>query len=91
MLGVCSHDIGTGVSAAENECATGTGVIDAAAAGEVQRLGGQCLQVLLSAQASWCEDQRLMGFENPSADFLAALELFGIKPDHLFQQEESVA
>jgi chemotaxis protein CheX len=60
-------------------------------AGEVQRLGGQCLQVLLSAQASWREDQHSMRFEAPSADLRSALELFGIAPDPLFQQEESVA
>ncbi len=59
-------------------------------AGEVQRLGGQCLQVLLAAQMSWREDLNSMHVQAPSADFLLALELFGVTPDHLFQ-EESVA
>ncbi len=59
-------------------------------AGEVQRLGGQCLQVLLSAAASWREDQQVMRFESASAEFRTALELFGVSSDLLFQ-EESVA
>jgi chemotaxis protein CheX len=60
-------------------------------AGEVQRLGGQCLQVLLSAAASWREDQNAMRFEAPSAEFLAALEHFGVAPEALFHQEDFVA
>jgi chemotaxis protein CheX len=60
-------------------------------AGEVQRLGGQCLQVLLSAAASWRDDQNAMRFVAPSAEFLAALDHFGIAPETLFHQEESVA
>jgi chemotaxis protein CheX len=52
-------------------------VVDAAA---VQRLGGQCLTVLLSAQASWAEDARTLTFENPSPEFCAAIELFGASP-----------
>jgi len=52
-------------------------VVDAAA---VQRLGGQCLTVLLSAQASWTEDSRTLTFENPSPEFCTAIELFGASP-----------
>ncbi len=59
-------------------------------AAEVQRLGGQCLQVLLAAQASWQEDLNSMHVQAPSADFLLALELFGVTPEHLFQ-EDSIA
>ena len=58
--------------------------------GEVQRLGGQCLQVLLAAAASWREDRCLLRLEAPSPEFLSALELFGVAPGSLFQ-EESVA
>lgn len=59
-------------------------------AGEVQRLGGQCLQVLLAAQASWREDRHSWRMQAASVDLLAALELFGVGPEQLFQQEESV-
>jgi chemotaxis protein CheX len=61
--------------------------VDAAA---VQRLGGQCLQVLLAAQVSWREDLNSMQVQAPSADFLSALELFGVTSEQLFL-EESVA
>jgi chemotaxis protein CheX len=56
-------------------------------AGQVQRLGGQCLQVLLAAQVGWQEDLNAMHLQAPSADFLLALELFGVTPEHLFQEE----
>jgi hypothetical protein len=48
------------------------------------------LQVLLAAQASWQEDLNSMHVQAPSADFLLALELFGVTPEHLFQ-EDSIA
>ena len=49
-------------------------VVDASA---VQRLGGQCLQVLLAAQADWAADMNELSFENASPEFCAAIELFG--------------
>lgn len=52
-------------------------VVDAAA---VQRLGGQCLTVLLSARTSWAADARTLTFEHPSPEFRAAIELFGTSP-----------
>ena len=52
-------------------------VVDAAA---VQRLGGQCLTVLLSARTSWAADARTLTFEHPSPEFRAAIELFGASP-----------
>jgi chemotaxis protein CheX len=58
---------------------------------EVQRLGGQCLQVLLAAQASWREDRHLLRVRAPSAELRAALALFGTASGWLFQQEEPVA
>jgi chemotaxis protein CheX len=43
----------------------------------VRRLGGLCLQVLLSARASWDADRLAFGVIDPSADFSAALGVFG--------------
>lgn len=57
---------------------------------DVQRLGAQCLQVLLSAQASWAEDDQNLIFENLSQDFILALELFGADPDLLPHGKEFV-
>jgi chemotaxis protein CheX len=48
--------------------------IDAA---QVQRLGGQCLQVLLSAEQTWRADGASFAIEAPSERFLADWRLFG--------------
>lgn len=57
-------------------------------ASAVQRLGGLCLQVLLSAQAGWAEDARALAIANPSPDFLSATELFGAGPGLFPNQKE---
>jgi chemotaxis protein CheX len=49
-------------------------VVDGAA---VQRLGGQCLQVLLAARAAWAADGMVLVFENISEAFCATLQLLG--------------
>jgi chemotaxis protein CheX len=43
----------------------------------VSRLGGQCLQILLSAINTWKADGRSLSFDNPSTAFIDGLELFG--------------
>lgn len=43
----------------------------------VQRLGGLCLQVLMSAQASWATDGVAFSISSPSPAFQEALSLFG--------------
>lgn len=52
-------------------------------AGAVQRLGAQCLQILLAVRAAWAADEVELRLENPSLEFSAALELMGITPDEL--------
>ncbi|MBW4035678.1 MULTISPECIES: STAS domain-containing protein [Acidiphilium] len=52
-------------------------VIDASA---VERIGGQCLQVLLAARASWAADQHGFLVEGFSPGVIATLELMGIEP-----------
>lgn len=46
-------------------------------ASRVQRLGGLCLQVLLSAQATWAADGADFTFISPSTAFQEAISLFG--------------
>ena len=46
-------------------------------AGEVRRIGGQCLQVLLAARATWATDGQDFSIVNPSPDFLEGLALMG--------------
>ena len=52
-------------------------------AGGVQRLGAQCLQVLLAARAAWVADGQRLELENPSEEFSATLELLGATPKDL--------
>jgi chemotaxis protein CheX len=46
-------------------------------ASDVQRLGGLCLQVLLSAHRTWCDDAVPFSVTPRSAAFTDALGLFG--------------
>ena len=52
-------------------------------AGAVQRLGAQCLQILLAARAAWAADGLELRLESPSPEFSAALELMGVAPVEL--------
>ena len=52
-------------------------------AADVQRLGGQCLQVLLAARAAWAADEQDLHLGDCSEDFLAALGLLGVAPKTL--------
>lgn len=56
-------------------------------AGKVIRLGGQCLQVLLSAHNTWKADGVSFQIEEPSTEFIEGLEDFGLSL-HSFSQEE---
>jgi len=43
----------------------------------VRRVGGQCLQVLLSAQATWAADGQTFEIVDPSPEFADGLALMG--------------
>jgi chemotaxis protein CheX len=47
----------------------------------VQRLGGQCVQVLLSAEQTWRADGASFAIEGASERFLADWRLFGAPED----------
>ncbi len=49
-------------------------------ASRVERLGGQSLQILLSAISTWHADGYSIEFVDPSEPFMQGLELFGIDP-----------
>jgi chemotaxis protein CheX len=55
-------------------------IIDAS---HVARLGGQSLQILLSAMTTWQADGLSIEFARPSASFVEGLALFGIAPGTL--------
>jgi len=44
---------------------------------QVQRLSGLCLQVLLSAKATWASDGERLSFDNLSPALRDGLQLFG--------------
>jgi chemotaxis protein CheX len=44
---------------------------------DVRRIGGQCLQVLLSAQATWAADGQPFEVVSPSPEFAEGLALMG--------------
>lgn len=57
-------------------CAAKGGPLDVDAS-KVQRLGGLCLQVLLSAQRSWDVEGKPFRVVDPSPDFLEGVKAFG--------------
>lgn len=46
-------------------------------AANVRRIGGQCLQVLLSAQATWAADGQPFEIVQPTPEFAEGLALMG--------------
>lgn len=52
-------------------------------ASQVDRVGAQCLQVLLSAAATWAADGAELTVEEPSPAFAAALQAAGLDLTHL--------
>lgn len=55
-------------------------IIDAS---RVVRLGGQAVQILISAVATWHADSISIEVASPSPPFLEGLALFGIAPEQL--------
>ena len=56
-------------------------------ASRVESVGGQCLQVLLSAVATWRADGVVLSFLRPSAGFENGLALLGLSLERLGEQE----
>ena len=56
-------------------------------ASRVRKLGGQCLQVLLSAAMTWKADEIDLSIGDPSSEFLAGLAMLGIAASDLVEQD----
>lgn len=54
--------------------------VDASA---VRRVGGQCLQVLMSAAATWSRDAVPFAVAGASQEFVAGVALFGVDAERL--------
>jgi chemotaxis protein CheX len=55
-------------------------VVDASA---VRRIGGQCLQILMSAAATWSRDAVGFAVTSASQEFVAGLQQFGVDSESL--------
>ncbi len=53
----------------------------------VQRLGAQCLQVIMSARATWDKEGVGLQIVNPSHDLIEGLELLGVDPSSYCAKE----
>ncbi|MCR5877629.1 STAS domain-containing protein [Phenylobacterium sp. J367] len=60
-------------------------------AAAVERLGAQCLQVLLSARNTWTEDGAQFAVTEPSETFVETLALLGAPYPTYFQPSELAA
>ncbi|MGO9134013.1 MAG: STAS domain-containing protein [Methylovirgula sp.] len=59
-------------------------------ASQVERLGAQSLQILLSAISTWQADGLSIEFIEPSEPFLQSLALFGIDPEQFLTSSHHV-
>lgn len=57
-------------------------------ASSVERMGAQCLQVLLSARATWNADGASFSLVTPSDEFASTLALLGAPLDQTFSPVE---
>ncbi|MBA8910524.1 STAS domain-containing protein [Aminobacter ciceronei] len=56
-------------------------------ASRVERIGGQCLQVLLSAQQTWSADDTALSFTNLTPGFVEGLRLLGFSEADFTKEE----
>lgn len=59
-------------------------------ASQVERLGAQSLQILLSAISTWHADGVSIEFVDPSEPFLQGLTLLGINPEEFLRGEPAL-
>lgn len=53
----------------------------------VERVGAQCVQVLMAAAKAWEADKHPFSFEKASEAFIKTLQLIGVNVDHLLAKE----
>ncbi|MHB0953268.1 MAG: STAS domain-containing protein [Allorhizobium sp.] len=53
----------------------------------VERVGTQCVQVLMAGAKAWEEDKKPFTFVKASDAFLKTLQLIGVNADHLLAKE----
>ncbi|MBL4870668.1 MAG: STAS domain-containing protein [Robiginitomaculum sp.] len=55
----------------------------------VERIGGQCVQVLLAASKAWRDDGHAFEITNSSDDFISGLHTFGLNLDVFTKMENA--
>ncbi len=53
----------------------------------VERVGAQCMQVLMAGAKAWEDDKQSFGFAKASEAFLKTVQLIGINIEHLLAKE----
>lgn len=56
-------------------------------ASNVERVGAQCMQVLMAGAKAWEEDKLSFGYAKASEAFLKTVQLIGINLEHLLAKE----
>ena len=59
-------------------------VIDAS---KVERLGTQCVQILIAAAATWKDDMASFAIAEPSDSFTSGLHVLGLTPQAILEKE----
>lgn len=72
-----------------NELRAARGADVAISAANVERMGAQCAQALLSAAKTWTADGHRLRIASPSEAFTRALRLLGIDLPHSKECEEN--
>jgi len=56
-------------------------------ASKVERLGTQCVQILMAAAATWKDDMASISIVEPSDSFSAGLRILGLTPQAILEKE----
>ncbi|MBO0903056.1 STAS domain-containing protein [Jiella sonneratiae] len=56
-------------------------------ASKVERLGTQCVQILIAAAATWKDDMAAFSIAEPSDSFTSGLQVLGLTPQAILEKE----
>ncbi|TFF22995.1 STAS domain-containing protein [Jiella endophytica] len=59
-------------------------VVDAS---KVERLGTQCVQILIAAAATWKDEMAAFSIAEPSDSFISGLQVLGLTPQAILEKE----
>ncbi len=56
-------------------------------ASKVERLGTQCVQILIAAAATWKDEMAAFSIAEPSDSFTSGLQVLGLTPQAILEKE----